>query len=71
MRSKHETIIPCIFTLYMHVLFCVGGNQMTASRIRGSKLIRSNAERGRDRLVLAPVIEDWHAKLLGVSTCIM
>lgn len=43
---------------------------MTVARARGSKRIRSNAERGKERLEgLAPAIEDWHAKvcLLGVS----
>lgn len=48
----------------------VGGDQLTAARGRGSKRIRSNSTRGKDRLEgLEPIIEDWHAKvcLLGVS----
>lgn len=53
---------------FHYVLF--GGDQLTAVRARGGKNIRSNSERGRDRLQgLIPVIEDWHTKvcLLGVS----
>ena len=45
---------------------------MTVARFRGSQQVRSNSERGLDRLEgLQPVIEDWHAKvcLLGVSLC--
>ena len=47
-----------------------GGDQMTVARTRGTQRIRSNAERGKERLEgLVPVIEDWHAKMcfLGVS----
>lgn len=43
---------------------------MTAARIGGSKRIRSNAKRGKERLDwLAPVIEDWYSKvcLSGIS----
>ncbi len=43
---------------------------LTAKRARGGKDIRSNSERGKDRLEgLIPVVEDWHAKvcLFGVS----
>ncbi len=49
-----------------------GGDQLTAVRARGSKRVRYNSLRGKDRLEgLEPVIEDWHAKvcLLGVSVC--
>ena len=36
---------------------------MTVARVRGSKQVRSNSERGQDRLEgLVPVVEDWHAK---------
>ena len=40
---------------------------MTASRIRGSQRIRSNAERDKQKLLA--VEEDWHAKVtvLAVS----
>ena len=47
---------------------------MTAARIRGSKTIRSNSQRGIKRLDgLLPVVEDWHAKgcLLTVSIHVM
>ena len=43
---------------------------MTVSRVRGSQRIRSNAERGKERLQgFVPMTEDWHTKvcLLGVS----
>ena len=48
-----------------------GGDQLTATRVRGSQRVRSNSQRGCDRLEgLAPVVEDWHAKgcLLSVSS---
>ena len=51
-------------------MLCIGGDQKTASRIKGCQRIRSNAERGKDQLKgFVPVIEDWHAKmcLLEVS----
>ena len=43
---------------------------MTAARTRGCQRIRSNAERGKERLQgFNAFVEDWHAKgvLLGVS----
>ena len=50
------------------VLF--GGDQMTAARARGSQRIRTNSERGKDRLEgLKPVCEDWHAKLCLLGVC--
>lgn len=37
---------------------------MTAARVRGSQRIRSNSERGVDRLQgLVGVAEDWHTKM--------
>ena len=53
---------------FHHILF--GGDQLTAERARGSKKIRSNAERGVERFEgLQPVVEDWHTRvaLLKVS----
>ena len=47
---------------------------MTAARARGSQRVRSNSERGKDRLEgLQPVVEDWHAKvaLLGVYVIVI
>ncbi len=46
------------------------GDQLTAARAGGTKAIRSNSERQKERLAgLVPVCEDWHAKmcLLGVT----
>ena len=43
---------------------------MTAARTKGCKRIRSNAERGKERLEgFTPLVEDWHAKgaFLGMS----
>ena len=56
-----------------HVIL-FGGDQMTVARARGSQRIRKNSERGKERLEgLAPVCEDWHAKLcfLGMSNAIV
>lgn len=48
------------FDLYL----ILGGDQMTSARVRGSQRIRSNSERGVDRLQgVVPVTEDWHAKM--------
>ncbi len=45
-----------------------GGDMLTTARARGSKKIRSNSERGKDRLEgLLPVTEDWHAKVCLLS----
>ena len=45
------------------ILIAIGGDQLTAARVRGSKRVRGNSERGIERLEgLQPVIEDWHAK---------
>ena len=47
-----------------------GGDQMTAARARGSQRVRSNSERGKDRLEgLQPVVEDWHAKVCLLGVC--
>ena len=61
--------------VYIHVCdygdcACIGGDQMTVARTRGCKRIRSNAERGKERLEgFTALVEDWHAKVafLGVS----
>ncbi len=56
---------------FHYLLF--GGDLMTEMRAGTARNIRSNSERGRDRLEgLLPVVEDWHSKvcLLEVSqTC--
>ncbi len=49
----------------------IGGDQLTAARIRGSQRIVSNSERGKDKLEgFVAVVEDWHTKqcFVGVST---
>ena len=49
----------------------VGGDQVTAARARGCQRVRSNSERGRDRLEgLQPVCEDWHAKVCLLGVCV-
>lgn len=57
---------------FHHILF--GGDQLTVERARGSQKVRSNSERGRERLEgLQPVVEDWHSRvaLLKVHVCII
>lgn len=56
---------------FSHVL--IGGDQLTAARIRGAQRVRGNSDNGRDRLEgLVPVVEDWHAKVcfLQVRICV-
>ncbi len=44
-------------------LSIIGGDQMTASRTRGSKGAVNNSENGADGLEgLILVVEDWHSK---------
>ena len=48
----------------------IGGDQLTAARIRGSQTITSNSERGIDRLEgVTAVVEDWHAKQCLFRVC--
>ena len=51
----------------------IGGDQLTAARIRSSQRVRSNSQRGLDRLEgVVPVIEDWHSKgILLTVICII
>lgn len=50
--------------------YYVGGDQMTVSRVRGMRRIRSNSARGKDRLEgLYPMVEDWHAKVIFLEVC--
>lgn len=61
----------------MMISFCyigdgmnIGGDQLTAARGRSSQRVRSNSERGIDRLEgLVPVVEDWHAKGSFLTVC--
>lgn len=46
---------------FHHIL--MGGDQLTVARSRGSKRVRGNSVRARDRLEgIIPVCEDWHSK---------
>lgn len=46
---------------FHHIL--IGGDQLTAARVRGAKKIRANSDNALGRLEgLVPVCEDWHAK---------
>lgn len=43
---------------------------LTAARARGSKAMRCNSIRGKDRLDgIVPVVEDWHAKMCFLEVC--
>lgn len=45
-----------------HIL--IGGDQLTAERIKGAQSLRKNSTSGTGRLEgLVPVSEDWHAKV--------
>ena len=47
---------------FSHVL--IGGDQLTAARIRGAHRVVRNSNNGQERLEgLVPVVEDWHAKV--------
>ena len=60
----------CRMYLTYTCVTCVGGDQMTAARVRGSQRIRSNSERGVDRLQgLVGATEDWHAKMCFFVVC--
>ncbi len=63
-------VYACVFSCFMCciIMICVtfiGGDQMTAARIRGSKRVMSNSETDLDRLEgLSALVEDWHAKVI-------
>ncbi|XP_019863233.1 PREDICTED: uncharacterized protein LOC109592137, partial [Amphimedon queenslandica] len=49
----------------VHHQVLLGGDQMTAARARGSKMIRMNSTTDSKRLTgLLPVSEDWHTKVI-------
>ena len=55
---------------FSHVL--IGGDQLTAARVRGADRVMGNSNNGQERLEgLVPVVEDWHAKVcfLQVRSC--
>ena len=42
----------------------IGGDQLTAARIRGTQALRVTEDKAVDRLQgLLPVVEDWHARM--------
>ena len=52
----------------------IGGDQLTASRIRGSKRVRKNSYSTLQHLqAFIPCVEDWHARvcLLGVRNAVL
>lgn len=49
----------------VHHKVLLGGDQMTAARTRGSKIIRMNSSNDSKLLsTLVPVAEDWHTKVV-------
>ena len=43
----------------------IGGDQLTACRIRGTQLLRDSQDKRVDRYEgLKPVAEDWHARMV-------
>ena len=62
----------CIPSERMHHLL-IGGDQLTAERVRGAQSIRKNSTHAAGRLEgYIPICEDWHAKVcfLMVRHCI-
>lgn len=60
----------CIL-INFHVHIIVGGDQMTAARVRGCQRLMSNSGDDIERLEgMTAIVEDWHAKVvfLVVST---
>ena len=54
----------------LYTKICVGGDQLTAERARGSQRISDNSKTGAERLEgLLPVVEDWHAKMCLLEVC--
>ena len=46
----------------------LGGDQLTATRVRGTKSLKQIETRAVDRLHgLIPVVEDWHARMAFVT----
>ena len=46
----------------------LGGDQLTAARVRGTKSLKQIETRAVDRLQgLIPVVEDWHARMAFVT----
>ena len=46
----------------------LGGDQLTAARIRGTQALRVTQDKAADRLQgLIPVVEDWHSRMALVD----
>lgn len=53
---------------FHHIL--IGGDQLTAERIRGAQSMRRNSTHAAGRLEgFIPVSEDWHAKVCFLEVC--
>lgn len=49
----------------------LGGDQLTATRIRGTQALRVTQDNACDRLQgLIPVVEDWHARMALVDVSV-
>lgn len=50
----------------------LGGDQLTAARIRGAKKAKVNEDAPSERLEgIIPVAEDWHTKMNFVGVCLL
>ena len=75
---KRETMamrVPCtgdmeeVCSESLHHLL-VGGDQLTAERVRGAQSLRRNSTTAAGRLDgFLPVSEDWHAKVCFLQVC--
>ena len=67
------TVDGCSFSIAQAKLYPIlfGGDQMSAARYRGSKVIRRPSTSPLKRLEgLTPVIEDWHTEVTLLKVCI-
>ena len=50
----------------------IGGDQLTAERIRGAQSLRKNSTHAAGHLEgFVPVSEDWHAKVCFLQVCLI
>ena len=48
----------------------LGGDQLTAARVRGAAAVRANHPTASDRLQgLFPTVEDWHCRMTFLKVC--
>ena len=51
-------------TIPSFTLFLFGGDQLTAARIRGTKILRDTQDKPTERFEgILPIVEDWHARM--------